>query len=151
MDTYLSPIHIPLTQLVKITLTKQLRLLTLLRHRLHFTHMMLPNLLARFGLQVLVPNSHVDAALERLVKRLHAIRRQEQNALVVLREPQEHRYEAIAMNIVGLTRFEEHVGLVEEKDGAPGVRNVHDAVEVLFEAAAVGAEFASGDGVQWTV
>jgi hypothetical protein len=113
--------------------------------------MVLPNLLARLGLQILIANTHVNAALERLVKCLNAIRRQEQNALVILRKPQEHGYEAVAVDIVGLPGFEEHIGFVEEQDGAPGMCNVHDTVEVLFEAAGVRAEFAGGHGVERAV
>ena len=93
--------------------------LLLLRHSLHLPNVMLPNLLSRLRLQILIPNTHVYPALERLVEGLDAVRRQEQDALVVLCQTQEDRDERVAMDIVRLARLEEDVGFVEKQDGAP--------------------------------
>jgi hypothetical protein len=117
--TYLSSVHVPLAQLVKVRVAEQLDSLRLVRHSFHLADVVLPDLLARLGLQVLVANAHVDTALERFVERLNAIRCQEQDTLVVLRQAQEHRHKAVAVDIMGLTGFEEHVGFVKEKDGTP--------------------------------
>ena len=68
--------------------------------------------------------------------------------MIILGQSQEHADQAVAVDIVGLPGLEEHVGFVEEEDRAPGMRDVHDAVEILFQRLGVRAKFACADGVQ---
>ena len=75
----------------------------------------------------------MNPALKSFVKCLNTIGCQEEDALVVLRQTQEDRHEAVTMDIVGLTRFEEDICFIKEKDSAPGVRNIHDAIEIRLE------------------
>jgi hypothetical protein len=95
---YLAPIHVSLAQVIKVALSEGLDF-TMVIVLCHFSHlfylsnMMLPDLLARLGLQVLVPNAHVNAALKCFVERLDTICGEEKNALVVLRETEKYRDE----------------------------------------------------------
>ena len=124
--TYLSPIHIPLTQLIEVCFRKGLhvgltlpRFIRLRRHLFHFTNMMLPNLFPCSRLQVLISNTHVDTALESFIKRLDTICGQEQDPLVVLGKSQEHRDERVTVDVVRLTRLKEDISFIKEQDCAP--------------------------------
>ena len=61
-------------------------------HSNHLPDMMLPDLLPSLHGEILIPNTHMYAALERLVKGRDAVRRQEENPLVVFREAKEDRH-----------------------------------------------------------
>jgi hypothetical protein len=76
----------------------------------------------------------MNAALERLIKRLDSVRGQEEDALEVLEQAQEDADEGVAVDVLVLALLEEHVGLVQQQHGAPRVRNIHDLVELVLDA-----------------
>lgn len=76
---------------------------------------------------------------------LDSVRRQEQDPLEVLQLPQEDADQRVAGDLVQVPLLEEHVGLVEEEDGAPGVADVEDLLQLRLEVSRVGAQL-SGRG-----
>lgn len=90
----------------------------------------------------------MDARLEGLVEGLDAVRREEEDALVILEQAEEGGDERVAVDVVQGALLEEDVGLIEEEDGFPDGRDIEDARELLLEIARVRAELAGGDGVE---
>ena len=148
--TYLPPIHNLPTKLIKVAIRKRPCLPLALVHRQDLPNIMHPDLLPRLHRQLLVPDPHVNSTLERLVERRHAVRRQEQDTLVVLRQAQEHADKRIAVDVVRLSGLQKHICFVEEQDRAPRVGDLHDAVEIVLELLCAGAELAGGHHVQRT-
>ena len=92
-----------------------------------------PNLRFRLLAQLIVFDTKVDAALDRLVEDGHPVRRQDHHALEVLELPEEDGDEGVVLQVVLRARFEEDVGFVEEEDGFPARDEVEDFREADFE------------------
>ena len=90
----------------------------------------------------------MNTRLESIVERLHAIRCEEQDPLEILQQPEEDGYQGVAVDVLDGALLEEDIGFVEEKDGAPAVRDIEDFVEFGFQFARVSAEFAGADHVK---
>lgn len=93
-----------------------------------------PDLALRVRGEVVVPQRDVDARLERLVERPHAVRRQEEDAPEVLELAQEDRDHGVALQVCERALLEEDVSLVDEHDGTPPRAYSEDAGEVRVEA-----------------
>lgn len=144
--TYLATVKVMPGQTIVIRLLEYDRLQPILRTDFIQEH--LPYRPLRLGCQVAVPQRHVDTRLESIVERLHAIRCEEQDPLEILQQPEEDGYQGVAVDVLDGALLEEDVGFIEEKDGAPAVRDVEDFVEFGFQFAWVGAEFAGADHVK---
>ena len=125
----------------------------------------LAGLVGEFG----VAQGDVDAGLEGVVEGLDAVGGEEEDALEVFEQAQEDGDEGIAVDVLDGALFEEDVCFVEEEDGAPrdgivsfggrgrlewkgkvpAVSDVEDFLELCFELARVGAQFACRDHVKW--
>lgn len=68
---------------------------------------------------------------------------QEKDALEVLELTEEYANERVPVNVVHVPLFKENIGLVQEKDGAPGVTDVEDLLQLTLKEARVGTKLAS--------
>lgn len=98
-----------------------------------------------------VVQGDVDAAEERVVERLDAVRGEEEDAAVVLEGAQEDGDEAVAGNVLGPTALEVDVGLVEEDEGAVALTELEEVAQVGLDVVRVNAEVAAGEGDQGSV
>ena len=92
-----------------------------------------PDLRFRLLAQLIIFDTEVDAALDRLVEDGHSVRGQDHDALEVLELPEEDGDEGVVLQVVLGARFEEDVGFVEEEDGFPASDEVEDFREADFE------------------
>lgn len=82
--------------------------------RTDFVQEHLPHCPLRFRGQLAIPKRHVDARLEGIVERLHAIGRKEQYALEIFKETEEDGDQGIAVDILDGALLQEHIGFVKE-------------------------------------
>jgi len=61
---------------------------------------------------------------------LDTVRGQEQNTLEVFQLPQENADKSIAVDVMHVALLEEHISLIKEEDGAPGMADVEDLLEL---------------------
>lgn len=90
--------------------------------------------------QLIVLDTKVDSALDRLVEDGHSIRRQDHDALEILQLPQEDRDEGVVLEMMLGASFEKDVRFVEEEDGLPAGNEVQDLGESVFKLLGVEAK-----------
>ncbi len=95
-----------------------------------------------------VVERHVDAGLEGLVDGADAVRRQEEQAVVVLEDAQEDGHERVALHVeLGALR-EEDVGLVEQEDAVPEMGQPEHVGQRRLDLVRREAQVAAGDDEQ---
>lgn len=90
----------------------------------------------------------MDAGLEGIVERLDAVSGQEEDTLEVLQQAQKDADEGVAMDVLDRAFLQKYISFVEEQNGAPGMCNIKNLIELGFEFAWIGAKLASTDHVQ---
>lgn len=70
---------------------------------------------------------------------LDSVGRQKQDALEILELAQKDTNQCVARDFMQISLLEKHIGLVEEEDGAPGVADVEDLLQLRLQVSRVGA------------
>ena len=91
--------------------------------------------LLRLAVKVIVSESNMNSRLESIVEGLDAIRRQEQNALKVLKLAEEDADKSVPVDVMHVSLLQEDVRLIEKEDGAPGMADVKNLLQLLLEEA----------------
>ncbi|RMZ19278.1 hypothetical protein D0859_16730 [Hortaea werneckii] len=91
-----------------------------------------PNPPLRLSTQLPIPQGQMNPTLKRLIERIHAISREEQNPLKILQQPQKDTDQRIAMNIMNLALLQKHIRLIEQQHGTPRMRNIQDLLQLVF-------------------
>lgn len=84
-----------------------------------FAERRVPDLAPVFDRQVRQVQHRVDARQDRLVEAADPVRRQEHQPRVVFDCPQEHRHDAVAVDVAVRARFKEYVRFVEQEHAVP--------------------------------
>ena len=89
-----------------------------------------------------------NAAGEGLVEAFDAVGGEEEDALLVLEQPDEDADHGVALEVVLAALLHEDVGLVEQQDCVPGLADLEDGFEAVLEFVRLRAEFADVDHVE---
>lgn len=95
-----------------------------------------------------VVERHVDAGPEGVVDGAHAVRGQEEDAVVVLEDAEEDRDERVALHVLLGTLRQEDVGLVEQQDAVPHVRQPENIGQGPLHFGRRQAQVTAGDDKQ---
>jgi hypothetical protein len=71
---------------------------------------------------------------------LDPVRRQKQDALEVLELPEKDADERVSVDVMHVALLQEDIGLVQEKDRAPGMADIQYLLELALQVPRVGAE-----------
>lgn len=107
-----------------------------------------PDGLAGGSVEGRILEGHVDSALEGRIHVLHAVGREEEDALVVLERSQEDGHDSVALDIVGRSSLEEDVTLVQQEDSIPVSHHLQDTAKVLLDIVRIAAEITSAHDIQ---
>jgi len=100
---------------------------------------LLPNRYSFEFVQVVLKEFDADAAVERGVERFHSVGRQEQDALLLLEQPQENAHHRVAVDVRAGPLLQEYVCLVQQQDGVPRVADFEDLLQTILERAHISA------------
>lgn len=107
-----------------------------------------PDLAAVRLAQRRVAQRELDARLERLVKGAHAVRRQDQDAVVIFEHAEEDGHQRVAVQVGERALFQKDVGFVQEHDAAPDFANVEDRFEIVLDTLRVCSDVAARHAVK---
>ncbi len=107
-----------------------------------------PDLLPHGGVKGLVEDGDVNSRSEGFVERAHAIRRDEQDPLIVLQRPEKDRDHTVALQVLPASSFQVDVGFIEQEDRTPLFRPGKELLELVFDRPGIDADVAGCDGHQ---